>query len=123
MITSQTGYGKIHAGDTELGFTSEFSQPGPADLAITAGTYTATNGTVHPISSQQITLSDGNWRIELGWFDGQQIGVHAIPISIFPPDDWHGLQILAGYGAGIQVQAGEIVGDVYVLEVLPGFPV
>lgn len=121
-IKSESGLGKIYAGDTDLACSIEFL-PGdnPNDLVMSAGSLTIA-GNTYEFDAQAFALPDGIWRIQVGKWDDGEPTLEFLDANAFLPGNWQQIQILAGFGNGINVVDGSIVGDVYVFEVLPGFP-
>lgn len=121
MIKSETNHGLIYAGSTSLDFTCAIEQIAPATLSVSSGHLTLTNGETFAVPALSAALPDGSTHLYLGLLAGTPALAVASPMGHF--DQWFTpLQMIAGFGSGIQVSDGEIVGDVYVLTVLPGFP-
>jgi len=121
MIKSQTERGAIYAGDTSLAFTCTIEQTAPATLSLSSGLLTLTSGLSFPVPALSIEMPNGVQHLYLGLRDGALALYAAAPMSGFDPA-FTALQMVAGFGSGIEVVDGAIVGDVYVLTVLPGFP-
>lgn len=122
-ILSETGLGAIHAGTTQMALTSVVTQTGDAELTVSDGSFTTSAGEAFPLTETALVAPDGNWRLELGSQDSAAASLRYVPAAGWtPPEGWQVIQILAGFGAGIVAENGEIVGDVYVLTVLPGSP-
>jgi hypothetical protein len=121
MIKSQTERGAIYAGDTSLAFTCTIEQTAPATLSLSSGLLTLTSGLSFPVPALSIEMPNGVQHLYLGLRDGALALYAAAPMSGFDPA-FTALQMVAGFGSGIQVVEGAIVGDVHVLTVLPGFP-
>lgn len=119
MITSEIGLGRIYAGDTDLACSITFAQTGSNTIAMSEGVLTI-SGNSHTVESEEFALADGVWQLQLGIQSGDSIvlAVHPGPDS---PAGFELIQTIAGFGSGILVEAGAIVGDVYVFEVLPGY--
>jgi hypothetical protein len=121
MIKSETNLGLIYAGATPLAFTCTIEQTATATLSLSAGALTLTSGESFPIPAMSIMLPGGTTHLYLGLLAGTPSLYAASPLGIADPA-FMPLQMIAGFGSGIQVVEGAIVGDVHVLTVLPGFP-
>jgi len=120
MILSEPGLGAIYAGSTLLAFNCTLEQTGDAELTVSAGLLTLTDGVAFEFPLTEIAFQDGLFYLLFGLLPDGSYKFQAVPTfgsSYFTP-----IQMVAGFGAGIEVKAGAIVGDVYVLTVLPGFP-
>jgi len=121
MIKSETERGAIYAGATPLAFTCTMEQTAPATLSLSAGLLTLTSGDSWEIPPLSIALPNGTTSLYLGLLAGSIALAVGSPMGQF--DQWFTpLQMVAGFDSGIQVVEGEIVGDVFCLTVLPGFP-
>lgn len=117
-ILSEVGLGLIEAGETGLACSIEFSlSPSPNVLIQLAGALTI-GGQTYSFPESAFELPDGAWTIQVGRWDGGEVTIEVFPAAGFLPGNWEQLTILAGYGSGIEVVSGAIVGDVYVLKVV-----
>lgn len=112
--------GLIYAGETPLEWDGSIEQTGSAQITI-QGTLTTTDGWQYELS-QVFDLPDGDWRIALGANPGDTEALAIRQANQVWPDSWQPKMILVGFSSSIKVEAGEIVGNVYVLKVEPGFP-
>lgn len=120
MIKSETRLGCIHAGKTPLAFTATITQTDVSTLTVSAGSLTLAEGVKFDFPEIEIVFPDGLFFLLFGLHPDGTYKFQAVPTfgsSYFTP-----IQMVAGFGAGIEVKAGAIAGDVYVLTVLSGFP-
>jgi hypothetical protein len=118
MIKSEPGLGSIYQGSTQLAWTGSFEQTGESQITLHGGLLTLVDGTEVVISDEVYDLvDDGGYKIEYGYMFGQPPEVALI--AGWDPA-WRSTVVLAGYSAGIVVEDGVIVDDVYVLSVIPG---
>jgi hypothetical protein len=117
-ILSEVGLGLIEAGETGLACSIEWAlSPSPNVLIASAGELTI-GGSTYSFPARAFELPDGAWTIQAGRWDSDPVTIEVFPAAGFLPGNWEQLTILAGYGSGIEVVSGAIVGDVYVLKVV-----
>ena len=117
-IKSEVGLGLIEAGETGLACSIEWApSPTPNALIASAGELTI-GGQTYSFPERAFELPDGAWTIQVGRWDEGAVTIEVFPAAGFLPGNWQQLTMLAGYGSGIEVVSGAIVGDVWVLKVV-----
>lgn len=113
MIKSIPNFGAIAPGSTQLASTLTYGIN--QNVFTVEGELTTTDGVIYPIL-ESLELADGVWRVELGQQGENGPEVMAIGLGL-PDPNWRTIQAIAGFGTGVMVVGGAIVGDIYVLTV------
>lgn len=113
---SEPGLGLIDPGDTPLSTDLQWEVFG--NRLRVSGAFVDAAGRSHDVASE-FELEDGDWAIALGVNAQSQTELRLVSVPSSPQPGFELITLLAGYGSGIRVENGEIVGDVYVLTVNP----
>lgn len=118
MIKSEPSFGLIHPGSTPLS-TDLVEWEILGNLIRVSGTLVDTAGIEHHLE-HEFELEDGTWAIVLGLNTQTQLSeVRLLTVPNSPQSDFELNLLLAGFGSGIKVENGEVVGDIYVLRTDP----
>jgi hypothetical protein len=114
MIKSEPNRGLIDPGSTPLS-TDLLEWNLLGNLLQVSGIFVDTAGVEHHLE-HEFNLEDGIWALVLGLnteTQSSELRLVAVPNS--PQPGFELITMLAGFGTGIKVENGDVVGDIYVL--------
>lgn len=117
MIKSEPSFGLIDPGDTPLSTDLEWDVLG--NLLRVSGTLVDVAGIKHSLG-HEFVLEDGTWALVLGRNTETQLSeLRLISVPNSPQSTFEIIIMLAGFGSGIKVENGDVIGDIYVLSTAP----